>query len=81
MSTEESVRRVSNIPAEMSITEAYNKSVSVDPSESYPFFSLEYQWQDKPHRHVRDLCNMIDELKARLESLLKLVSVKNGDVK
>jgi len=42
-------------------TDDYRKSVSeFPPSEN--MFSLSYQWKDKAHRHVFDLCNWIDAL-------------------
>ena len=35
---------------------------SLNDCDSSDMFSLSYQWQDKPHRHVFDLCDWIDEL-------------------
>lgn len=41
-------------------TKDYRDSLS--ERDSSDIFSLSYQWQDKPHKHVFDLCNWIDEL-------------------
>ena len=48
-------------------TKDYTDSVSVDPNEETPFFSLAYQWQDKKHRHVFDLCDWINKLQDELK--------------
>ena len=50
-------------------TEDYMSSVSVDPDEHTAFFSLEYQWQDKPHRHIFDLCDWINQLQDEIKQL------------
>ena len=44
-------------------TDEYRNSVSLPDSDD--MFSPEYQWQDKPHRHVFDLCDMVDNARAR----------------
>jgi hypothetical protein len=45
-------------------TQDYRDSISAeDTNDGY---SLAYQWQDKPHRHVFDLCQHIDELQSQL---------------
>jgi hypothetical protein len=36
--------------------------ILLNDCDSSDMFSLAYQWQDKPHRHVFDLCDWIDEL-------------------
>jgi len=41
-------------------TKDYRDSLWAEESDN--MFTLAYQWQDKPHRHVFDLCNWIDEL-------------------
>ena len=48
-------------------TKDYTDSVRVDPNEETPFFSLAYQWQDKKHRHVFDLCDWINKLQDELK--------------
>ena len=48
-------------------TKDYTDSVSVDPEEETAFFSLAYQWQDKKHRHVFDLCDWINKLQDELK--------------
>ena len=52
---------------EGSITKAFNDSVSADDTNN--MFTLAYQWQDKKHRHVRDLCSYVDALKEENEKL------------
>ena len=51
-------------------TSDYKESISVDPEEETAMFSLAYQWQDKKHRHVFDLCNWIDKLQDELKELI-----------
>ena len=65
-STESVIRRVSDL-YDGKITDHFRRSVATDPEVEYGFFSLEYQWLDKPHRHVFNLCDMLDEEKARAE--------------
>lgn len=50
-------------------TKDYMSSVSVGPDEPTAFFSLEYQWQDKPHRHIFDLCDWINQLQDEIKQL------------
>jgi hypothetical protein len=58
-------------------TDDYRHSLNSD--ESNDIFSLNYQWKDKPHRHVYDLCNYIDNLEARLKDLTeKLEKTEEG---
>jgi hypothetical protein len=45
--------------------------LSMGEPETDDMFTLAYQWQDKPHRHVYDLCNEIDNLNAELDELRK----------
>lgn len=52
-------------------TDDYRKSISM-PDTNKMFSDnraeeLAYQWQDKPHRHVFDLCNEIDLLTNQLQ--------------
>jgi len=58
--------------------EAYRQSLAAPTS--HDMFTLAYQWQDKKHRHVWDLCsrletaaNRIEELEAALRSVPKIV--------
>ncbi|MEA1878628.1 MAG: hypothetical protein U9N86_17435 [Bacteroidota bacterium] len=50
-------------------TQDYRDSVSA--KDTNDMFTLAYQWQDKPHRHVWDLCSWIDNLQ-RENKRLKL---------
>lgn len=51
---------------------AYLKSVyDADPEKVDVMFTLEYQWEDKPHRHIRDLCERINEAADRIEQLAR----------
>ena len=47
-------------------TSDYKESIS-GTDEGAAMFSLAYQWQDKKHRHVFDLCNWIDKLQDELK--------------
>ena len=47
--------------------EAYRQSLAAPTS--YDIFSLAYQWQDKKHRHVWDLCKKIEVAADRIEKL------------
>ena len=60
--TEKTLREIHDIPENISIVEAYKKSIGDDSS-------LNAQWKDKPHRHVYDLCNVIKELKEKFVKL------------
>ena len=42
---------------------------SVSAPDSNDMFTLAYQWQDKPHRHVWDLCDSLDKKQAEIDSL------------
>ena len=48
-------------------TQDYKDSISVDPDEETAMFSLAYQWQDKKHRHIYDLCDWINKLQDELK--------------
>ena len=37
--------------------------------KSNNMFTLEYQWEDKPHRHVGDLCKWIGQLQDEIKQL------------
>lgn len=53
------------VPVELeNDVDAYWKSVSARPTDE--FFTLAYQWQDKPHRHVYALIAYILYLEAKL---------------
>jgi hypothetical protein len=54
-------------------TSDYIKSISVDPAEETAMFSLAYQWQDKKHRHVFDLCEWVDKLQDEAKDFRELV--------
>ena len=45
-------------------TQEYRESLSAPDTDD--MFTLAYQWQDKPHRHVFDLCNWVDRLERKL---------------
>ena len=49
-------------------TDDYHQSV-YGGGKSNNIFTLEYQWKDKPHRHVGDLCEWIKELQKEIEIL------------
>jgi hypothetical protein len=55
------------------VAAAYRESVSDQTDYKAYSFELGYQWQDKPHRHVYDLCKRLeaaaDEI-ARLKAAL-----------
>ncbi len=40
---------------------------AIDGTMPATLFSLAYDWMDKPHRLVYDLCNEIDRLRAKYE--------------
>ena len=50
-------------------TSDYKESIS-GTDEEPAMFSLAYQWQDKKHRHVFDLCDWIDKLQDELKELI-----------
>ena len=47
--------------------QAYRESLAAPTS--YDLFSLAYQWQDKKHRHVWDLCKKVEIAADRIEKL------------
>jgi len=47
--------------------EAYRQSIAAPTS--HDMFTLAYQWQDKKHRHVWDLCSRIETAADRIERL------------
>ena len=47
--------------------EAYRQSLA-EP-DTNDMFSLAYQWQDKKHRHVYDLCGKLETAADRIEKL------------
>ena len=54
-------------------TKDYTDSTYVDPDEETAFLSLAYQWQDKKHRHVHDLCEWVDKLQDEVKDFRELV--------
>lgn len=56
-------------------TSDYRSSVLIAPDEHTALLSLEYQWQDKKHRHVHDLCDWIDKLQDENNELRELVNL------
>jgi len=50
-------------------TSDYRASLFPPNQDDGDLFTLPYQWRDKPHLHVRDLCEHIDKLEAELERL------------
>lgn len=47
--------------------EAYRQSLAAPTS--HDMFTLAYQWQDKKHRHVWDLCSRLETAAGRIEKL------------
>jgi hypothetical protein len=47
--------------------EAYRQSLASPDTDD--MFSLAYQWQDKKHRHVYDLCRKLETAADRIEKL------------
>jgi hypothetical protein len=47
--------------------EAYRQSLA--SPDTNDMFSLAYQWQDKKHRHVYDLCRKLETAANRIEKL------------
>ena len=47
--------------------EAYRQSLA--SPDTNDMFSLAYQWQDKKHRHVYDLCGKLETAADRIEKL------------
>ena len=47
--------------------EAYRQSLAAPTS--HDMFTLAYQWQDKKHRHVWDLCDRLETAASRIEKL------------
>jgi translation initiation factor 2 beta subunit (eIF-2beta)/eIF-5 len=47
--------------------EAYRQSLA--SPDTNDMFSLAYQWQDKKHRHVYDLCRKLETAADRIEQL------------
>jgi len=45
----------------------YRESLAAPDTDD--IFSLAYQWQDKKHRHVHDLCNELEQTADRIEKL------------
>lgn len=56
-------------------TQDYAESTHVPPDEEQAFMSLAYQWQDKPHRHVHDLCEWVDKLQDEVKDFHELVNL------
>jgi len=47
--------------------ESYRQSIAAPTS--HDMFTLAYQWQDKKHRHVWDLCSRLETAADRIEKL------------
>jgi len=58
----------------------YHKSV-FSGEKSNNMFTLEYQWEDKPHRHVGDLCKWIKKLQKEIEILSEILKEAADSVK
>ena len=52
------------------MTDASRKSLGDDDTNN--MFDIAYQWQDKPHRHVWDLCKRLDEAADEIERLRQI---------
>ena len=63
--TEQTIRETFGV--EGSITAAYRDAVCAPDTDL--MFTLAYEWQDKPHRLVLDLCAMLDEAQAEIATL------------
>lgn len=50
-------------------TNDYRAAIGGEDREN--MWSLAYEWEDKPHRLVYDLCNEVDNLKSKLRKLQK----------
>ena len=48
-------------------TKAYRESLAAPETDD--MFTLAYQWQDKKHRHVWDLCKELERAADRIEKL------------
>lgn len=59
-------------------TAAYRESLSAPDTND--MFSLAYQWQDKNHRHVTDLCLVIEEVAKTIEALEAEVAFVKGQL-
>ena len=57
------------------IADIYKESLG-DYSNKH-MFSLGYQWQDKPHRHVYDLCNYLVEAQQTIDNLKKQLGIED----
>jgi len=57
--------------------QAYRESLAAPTS--YDLFSLAYQWQDKKHRHVWDLCKKVEIAADHIEKLDALVEQLRDD--
>jgi len=52
----------------------YRESLAAPDADD--IFSLAYQWQDKKHRHVHDLCNELEQTADRIEKLEKMMAAQ-----
>jgi hypothetical protein len=66
-------------------TEQYRLSMGKPDTDAMfsddPVEALAYQWQDKPHRHVYDLCGEIDALNIQLLSLKQEIVKLNKKIR
>ena len=58
--------------------ESYRQSIAAPTS--HDMFTLAYQWQDKKHRHVWDLCSRLEAAADRIEQLKADVLKYSGSV-
>ena len=57
--------------------EVYRNSL-YDPENEDVLFSLAYQWTDKPHRHVHDLCRRLDTAADLIETQAREIERLRG---
>jgi hypothetical protein len=55
----------------------YRESLAAPDTDD--MFSLAYQWQDKKHRHVWDLCKELEQAADRIEKLEALIEKLRDD--
>lgn len=55
---------IKNEPDLLEVAAVYRRSLS---GKSDDMFDLRYQWADKPHRHVYDLCTRLEQAAALIE--------------
>ena len=59
-------------------TEDYRRAIATDKNDpSLEMFTPAYDWHDKPHRVVWDLCTAIESLHAELQELRRLTNTRS----